>query len=171
MHSATPPSTSAPGSLRLCGFCQKPFLKGEFIFSSTVLQSHRNIDSLILETSYNRHVLYCRRAKSTRRSRVRSCRACSDAKAKCTFQSQCSRCTIKGIKCVYDNPSDRSKDQDLAQVTTSGFPLTPLTGDVSTRGEFFSPSNRQHDTDDVQIEFSWDVFDDITTQNLKTEFP
>ncbi|KAK9481551.1 hypothetical protein V1527DRAFT_493494 [Lipomyces starkeyi] len=72
---------SSPEPLRLCGLCHKPFLK---------------------ETSYNRHVLYCRRAQNRPRTRVRSCRACITAKVKCNFQPRCLRCTNKGLECVYD---------------------------------------------------------------------
>lgn len=72
---------------------------------------------------------------------------------------------------MYDNPPDWSKDQELAQISTPDFPVSPLTGDTSTLGDLFSPSNGEPNTDGIQVDFNWDVFDDITTQSLKTDFP
>ena len=51
------------------------------------------------EYSRDRHLRYC---GSRTRSRPRSCRACNAAKTKCSFEAPCSRCTKKGIECVYD---------------------------------------------------------------------
>lgn len=52
---------------------------------------------------------YCRRTQTRLRTRQRSCRACSAAKAKCTFQSTCHRCLRKEIECVYDIPTATNK--------------------------------------------------------------
>lgn len=68
------------GALHLCAICQKPFLN---------------------ESSYNRHVLYCRRARSRPRARLRSCQACIKSKRKCSGQLPCQRCTNKGAECLY----------------------------------------------------------------------
>lgn len=78
------PNISSPEPMRFCGICHKPFLK---------------------ETSYHRHVLYCRRAQNRPNTRARSCRACTKAKAKCSFQPRCQRCTNKGLDCVFDTPA------------------------------------------------------------------
>lgn len=121
----------------------------------------------MIETSYNRHVLYCRRAKNRRRSRVRSCRACSAAKAKCSFQPHCLRCTNKGIECVYDNLTDRISDEHMAQVTEPAFPSTSLTGDDFTLGDLF-PTTVDSGTDGTQIDIDWDALGDMTTQTTKT---
>lgn len=53
-------------------------------------------------SSYNRHVAYCRRKQGHPRKRGRSCRECSLAKAKCSFQARCSRCVARGLECVYE---------------------------------------------------------------------
>ena len=49
--------------------------------------------------SRDRHFRYCGRHT---RNRPRSCQACNAAKAKCSFEVDCSRCTKRGIECVYD---------------------------------------------------------------------
>lgn len=123
----------------------------------------------MIETSYNRHVIYCRRVKNRRRSRVRSCRACSAAKAKCSFQPHCLRCTNKGIQCVYDNPADRISDDNMAQITEPTFPSTPLTGDDFTVCDLFPPS--EANSVSAQIDIDWDLLDDYTTQTTKTNLP
>lgn len=52
--------------------------------------------------SYTRHVSYCRRTHDKLRRRPRPCQTCKVAKAKCTFDSPCSRCNAKGLDCVSE---------------------------------------------------------------------
>lgn len=52
-----------------------------------------------VEIPRDRHFRYCGRST---RNRPRSCRACNAAKTKCSFEAPCSRCTKKGIGCVYN---------------------------------------------------------------------
>ena len=48
---------------------------------------------------------YCRRTRNKPKKRRRSCKACHSAKAKCSFETECSRCRSKGLQCVYENPA------------------------------------------------------------------
>ncbi|KAB5527931.1 hypothetical protein GE09DRAFT_975301 [Coniochaeta sp. 2T2.1] len=64
-----------------CQLCEKPFTK---------------------ESSYKRHISYCRRSQGRSRVRPTSCLACNAAKVKCTFQSPCRRCGDKGLACIYE---------------------------------------------------------------------
>ena len=59
---------------------------------------------LASELSHKRHISYCSRNQTRLRVRPRSCRSCNAAKAKCTFQAPCWRCTAKGLDCVYEQP-------------------------------------------------------------------
>ncbi|KAI1391687.1 uncharacterized protein F4822DRAFT_192817 [Hypoxylon trugodes] len=56
------------------------------------------------ESAYKRHLSYCRRTQGRPRKRPRSCKECHSAKAKCSFESECSRCKAKGLYCVYEQP-------------------------------------------------------------------
>ena len=56
-------------------------------------------------SSYNRHVSYCRRAQLRPKVRRTSCRACKAAKVRCSFQRGCTRCTSKGLDCIYERTS------------------------------------------------------------------
>jgi hypothetical protein len=112
----------------------------------------------VLETSYNRHVLYCRRAQNRPRTRVRSCRPCSIAKAKCSFHPRCSRCINKGLECVYDTATATRKnqvvDEQLAQINTPNFSPISLTSGIFTSDDLF-PSGDATDTD-AQVDIDWD---------------
>ncbi|KAK0706179.1 hypothetical protein B0T26DRAFT_755704 [Lasiosphaeria miniovina] len=64
-----------------CSVCEKPFNE---------------------ESSYARHVKYCRRRASNRQPlRQRACEACRKTKNKCDFKSPCSRCAAKHTPCSY----------------------------------------------------------------------
>ena len=54
-------------------------------------------------SSFSRHVAYCRRTQHRRldRRRPKACSACNTAKAKCSFQDPCARCSSKGLSCFY----------------------------------------------------------------------
>ena len=127
----------------------------------------------MLEVSYHRHIVYCRRAKNRRRIRLRSCRACSAAKAKCSFQPQCLRCTNKGIDCVYDavttasSVSGQASVEHMAPITTPAFSSASLTGDSFTLGDLF-PSR---DTDGAQIDIDWGALDDVSAHTSKINLP
>lgn len=54
---------------------------------------------------------YCRRTKDRPRNRPKPCRECSAAKHKCSLQARCTRCTKKGLDCIYaENRSYGSTD-------------------------------------------------------------
>ncbi|KAE8548320.1 hypothetical protein EYB25_008698 [Talaromyces marneffei] len=157
MHSVQRPfqsghTASASGFLRFCEVCDKPFLK---------------------EVSYHRHIVYCRRAKNRRRTRLRSCRACSAAKAKCSFQPQCLRCTNKGIDCVYDTVAvassvpDQVRVEHMAQITTPALSSASLTGDGLALGDLFTSC----DTDSAQIDIDWDALGDASAHTSKINLP
>ncbi|KAI2778174.1 hypothetical protein F4815DRAFT_478245 [Daldinia loculata] len=68
-------------SIHFCNLCNKP---------------------ISTESAYKRHIAYCRRAQSRPKKRPRSCKECHSAKAKCSFETECSRCNAKGLYCVYE---------------------------------------------------------------------
>ncbi|KAI1206845.1 uncharacterized protein F4807DRAFT_437450 [Annulohypoxylon truncatum] len=74
-------NATTPDVIQLCNLCSKP---------------------IATESAYKRHVAYCRRTRSRPRKRPRSCRECHSAKAKCSFEPECSRCKSKGLHCVYE---------------------------------------------------------------------
>ncbi|KAK9481971.1 hypothetical protein V1527DRAFT_486132 [Lipomyces starkeyi] len=153
------------------------------------------------ETSYNRHVLYCRRAQNRPRIRVRSCRACITAKVKCNFQPRCLRCTNKGFECVYDkarsaaaaaaaiaanaanagatvtatNESQVADEQPAANVAPA-FTLASLPDDdiTSTLHDLCASSGATN-IDETQIDVDWDGVDfavtDIPSQSPESNLP
>ncbi|KAI0158043.1 hypothetical protein GGR52DRAFT_577011 [Hypoxylon sp. FL1284] len=70
-------------TIRFCDLCHKP---------------------ISTESAYARHVAYCRRNRNRPRKRQKSCKECHSAKAKCSFEPECSRCRLKGLRCVYEAP-------------------------------------------------------------------
>lgn len=131
-----------------------------------------------VETSYSRHILYCRRAQNRPRTRARSCRACSIAKAKCSFEPQCSRCTNKGLECVYDRTSSSRRDQAAdvrpAQINAPAFSPASSTGDDFTLNNLFA-SGGATDTDEAQVDMSSDTMGfgaaDMLPQTPKSNLP
>ncbi|KAI0883076.1 uncharacterized protein GGS22DRAFT_167840 [Annulohypoxylon maeteangense] len=75
--------TASPGAIQFCDLCNKPIAS---------------------DSAYKRHVSYCRRTRDRPKKRPRSCKECHSAKAKCSFEPECSRCRSKGIHCVYEKP-------------------------------------------------------------------
>ncbi|KAF2846068.1 hypothetical protein T440DRAFT_459260 [Plenodomus tracheiphilus IPT5] len=94
-----------PTSLRFCSLCDKPFTG---------------------ESSYNRHVSYCRRSQARPRHRQKSCRPCSLARTKCSFHSRCTRCVAKELDCVYDRPPVAHKTNSPTLDVAPPFPTWPL---------------------------------------------
>lgn len=130
-----------------CNLCQKPF-------------TH--------EASRNRHVSYCRRSRDRPRVRHQSCQACSAAKARCSFQPQCSRCRHKGLECVYDHPNG----QQSATLTPAALkakavpPPTPVdtpTPDPLPRSEIL-----ENTLELGSEELSWDINLDLLQMNQST---
>jgi hypothetical protein len=128
----------------------------------------------MLETSYNRHISYCRRAHSRPRNRVKSCRACRTAKAKCSFQLPCLRCSNKGLECEYDTATitrrDEEKDSDelLAQANALVFSPSSMGADFMQNNLFVSSG--QTDTDEAQVEIDWDGLD-FTSADTHSQTP
>ncbi|KAI1108629.1 hypothetical protein F5Y14DRAFT_73338 [Nemania sp. NC0429] len=89
-------SSSSGGGVYYCPLCNKP-IASEFAF--------------------RRHTAYCRRTSGNPRKRKRSCTQCHRAKAKCSFESQCSRCISKGFRCEYEKivypPASSETSDDL----------------------------------------------------------
>lgn len=152
----SPHNISSPGPVRLCGLCHKPFLN---------------------ETSYNRHVLYCRRAKNRPRTRVRSCRSCTKAKRKCSGQLRCQRCTHKSLECVYDTTAftaaaaasapARQSTQLVITKSQRAESVTPLAeGHVTDSLDQFCAPCGATDTDSAQISVDWDCLDFAETDML-----
>ncbi|KAH8674627.1 hypothetical protein BGZ60DRAFT_404421 [Tricladium varicosporioides] len=108
--SPTSRSCSSPNLLLICPLCQKPYS---------------------VESSYRRHVIYCRRTQSRPKSRQRSCRPCNSAKAKCTFEATCGRCRKKGLQCIYEksfsSSGTRSHSKDKSDILddTNSDAITP----------------------------------------------
>lgn len=135
-----------PGPVQLCSFCYKPFLN---------------------ETSYNRHVQYCRHTKNRPRTRVRSCRACTKAKRKCSGQPRCQRCTHKRFECVYDTTMStattaaaaaaRESTQVVDKKPQPAENVTPLAGGHITDSLVqFCVSGGATDADSAQTSIDWD---------------
>ncbi|KAI0197292.1 hypothetical protein EV127DRAFT_7328 [Xylaria flabelliformis] len=82
----TPMANDLDGSnsIHFCNLCNKPITR---------------------ESAYKRHVAYCRRTVGKPKKRKRSCKQCHRAKAKCSFELQCSRCVSKGFTCEYEKPA------------------------------------------------------------------
>ncbi|KAK7990522.1 hypothetical protein PG990_014802 [Apiospora arundinis] len=148
MHSGSEssPQASSPLPLRFCGICHKPFLK---------------------ESSYRRHVLYCRRAQSRPQTRAKACRACNLAKVKCTLQPQCLRCNNKGLDCVYDTTaapvSTTTKDVQTSSpsVSLSG---GAMTGTLEDWCEFDVASDAD-EAEATQPTLDWSAFELPTNQS------
>lgn len=79
-----------------------------------LVECHANTISEI-EIQHKRHTAYCR--KSQARKRPRSCRACNQAKIKCSHSAPCHQCTRKGLKCIFDHQQGR-KEASENVVTT-----------------------------------------------------
>ncbi|KIH88423.1 hypothetical protein SPBR_06801 [Sporothrix brasiliensis 5110] len=98
MDSDTVLATNMAPSLYFCPVCGKPSTQ---------------------ESSFTRHVQYCRRRAATKRTtRPRACRHCRATKSKCDAQWPCSRCTSKHKECVYDKPwhvADAASDSTAAK--------------------------------------------------------
>lgn len=73
----------------------------------------------LIESSRNRHVPYCRRTQGRHLIRPASCIACSVAKTKCTSESGCSRCILRGLDCVYEDSKGRSRQCSNPKSRTS----------------------------------------------------
>ena len=71
---------------------------------------------MCIESSYSRHVVYCRRARHRPQTRARVCQACSSAKVKCNLQPRCQRCINKGIECVYDTSASSPTAADRSRL-------------------------------------------------------
>ncbi|KAF2137752.1 uncharacterized protein K452DRAFT_98095 [Aplosporella prunicola CBS 121167] len=106
-------SPAAADSLRVCALCDKPFMS---------------------EPSYARHVSYCRNSQIRPRHRQRSCRNCSLAKVKCSFEPRCSRCIAKGLDCLYDHPASTRKTKPVILDTNP--PPLPDCGFLATADLF-----------------------------------
>jgi hypothetical protein len=92
LHSPTHLATA----VHFCSTCDKPFTSGRILCASSPSSSNLRVRT---EYSRDRHLRYC---GSRTRNRPRSCRACNTSKTKCSFEAPCSRCTKKGIECVYN---------------------------------------------------------------------
>ncbi|KAI1414418.1 hypothetical protein F5Y13DRAFT_158512 [Hypoxylon sp. FL1857] len=102
-------SVISSGILQFCNLCSKP---------------------IATESAYKRHIAYCRRTQGRIRKRRRSCKECHSAKAKCSFEPECSRCKSKGLYCVYETPgisihtAKESLHHDSASSSTGDSPRT-----------------------------------------------
>ncbi|KAI1173702.1 hypothetical protein F4777DRAFT_426885 [Nemania sp. FL0916] len=112
-------------NIRFCNLCYKPITS---------------------ESGFKRHVAYCRRTVGKTKKRKRSCKQCHRAKAKCSFEPQCSRCVSKGFNCEYEklppppvNNDSLDNNQDASTSEPSG--SSPSDGTTSpNNGSTDSPS-------------------------------
>jgi hypothetical protein len=129
------------------------------------------------ETSHNRHISYCRRARSKNKGRLKSCKACSDSKVKCTFaEPACARCEMKGLLCVYGHARQRfpiAQSQSLAASTA--LPFDYESGELNTTTSLPTLSNDMLEgasflgTDSMDIFFQdLDTADSIDVNSLIT---
>lgn len=105
MDTGTVLAVTKTPSLYFCPVCGKPCTQGKIrCDTSTRPGSYRPLIRTT-ETSFTRHVQYCKRRAATKRtSRPRACRHCRTTKSKCDAQWPCSRCTSRQKECVYDKP-------------------------------------------------------------------
>ncbi|KAH6643233.1 hypothetical protein C7974DRAFT_387091 [Boeremia exigua] len=89
--------------------------------------------------SFNRHVSYCRRAQVRPKVRRRSCRACKNAKVKCSFQPCCARCTSKGLDCIYERTSSMEEVATSGQQRSSSPSIVPVESRTSEAQEIQLP--------------------------------
>jgi hypothetical protein len=115
-----PPNSQA---IYYCPKCAKPFLDGRH----TVERPTCNMTHPYTETVHTRHTRYC---GSRTRSRPRSCRACNAAKTKCNFETPCSRCTKRNIKCIYTDVVHRPRATPDSSTSTSATPTSIASEDV-----------------------------------------
>lgn len=89
----------------LCKICSKAFVKRmvRLLFLRSTIP-FAICSTVVLGTSRNRHVLYCRKKWVDSPPVFRkSCAACRKAKAKCDSElPNCSRCDNRGLACVYE---------------------------------------------------------------------
>lgn len=152
------------GTMHICPLCRKPFLDGR-IHPLDDWRSHLGaMTECATELSYTRHTGYCRRARTRPRARVRSCRACSLAKAKCSFHSQCLRCVRKGIECSYDAgpvpPRDPVAVRDVLAHDAAAIPADLFADNNFTSKDPF-PESATFD----QSAIDWSTIDDIFLQS------
>ncbi|KAI0108667.1 hypothetical protein GGR51DRAFT_558980 [Nemania sp. FL0031] len=120
-------------SIHFCDICYKPIAR---------------------ESAYKRHLAYCRRSVGRTKKRKRSCKQCHRAKAKCSFEPQCSRCLSKGFTCEYEKPgfpptgSEISDDvQDTLMSELSGSSPSDATGSPCAAFTEITGFERVTDTD------------------------
>ena len=122
--------------------------------------------------SRDRHFRYCTR---NTRNRPRSCQACNAAKTKCSFDAPCSRCTKKGIECIYEKvvkagrrtlPSSAVTDEEgvepdgnLSDLLSFGDP--PANGIPSLDGECAFTFADNLDMSDTQLDEFLAAGDDV----------
>ncbi|KAI0903071.1 hypothetical protein F4823DRAFT_324077 [Ustulina deusta] len=103
-------------SIRFCDLCNKP---------------------IVGETAFKRHLAYCRRTLGKPKKRKRSCRQCHHAKAKCSFDPQCSRCASKGLICEYEKLGIPLANSETGNDLQDG--LTPEPSEISPSDSLGSP--------------------------------
>lgn len=110
--------------MHLCPLCGKPFTQG-----TSHLNRRTDVSCLhqIPASSFKRHISYCRRTESRPRHRQRSCRACSAAKAKCSFTTPCSRCSTRNVDCLYDRPFATTSSSPASTISDNSVSSTELT--------------------------------------------
>jgi hypothetical protein len=155
--------------MQMCGFCRKPFLKG-----CPPVALRLPIINFFPETSYKRHLLYCRRTHNRPRTRASACRACNLAKVKCNLQSRCSRCLSKNLHCVYDTATAAIAAPNRDQVVDDGSPQNGTQASTlvsSTDGNISGTPSDLYAFGNTQIGMDWDVLDfvndDILSQSPK----
>lgn len=165
MHSTT-------GPMQLCGFCRKPFLRSCLNFNPLFTITNRR-----LESSYNRHVLYCRRTHGQPRIRARACQACNQAKVKCNLQARCLRCTNKNLECVYNTTeaSAFTASHQAENVTQASIPALRTSDRITeTFSDLYTLGGTQ-DLEEAQIDMDWNALDFVTDNtplpSLKSNAP
>ncbi|KAJ3564347.1 hypothetical protein NPX13_g7876 [Xylaria arbuscula] len=110
----------AKSNIRFCDLCNKP---------------------IVSETAFKRHLAYCRRTAGKPKKRKRSCRECHRAKAKCSFEPQCTRCISKRLVCEYEKnatplassqPSKELQDSPTPDPAESTSPSDATPSDATT---------------------------------------
>ncbi|OHE92223.1 hypothetical protein CORC01_12459, partial [Colletotrichum orchidophilum] len=106
----------------------------------------------------------CRRARTWPRNRPKPCRECSTAKHKCSLQARCTRCTKKGLDCVYPGNKSHGSEDSTEIVEQHGLVPTLSTFDLTNPNPPFTSEASMFDE-----QLQWDSLSLSQTFELTNE--
>ncbi|KAH7325561.1 hypothetical protein B0I35DRAFT_420758 [Stachybotrys elegans] len=102
-------TSAASEFLSFCPQCHKAYTLGQ----SLSLYAWKICTNATSESTFQRHLKYCRRTNDGSKRRLQSCVSCKSSKKKCcATKPRCSRCELKGWPCGYEDARPtRARDQ------------------------------------------------------------